>query len=508
MDAYVQVALMEKVKRTFALDDQSFLSFPVITPVSFQPASLAALLAPSSTADYAIAADFARVVNFIPRDGVAVPDQTSYLWDIYGDVLAHAQPASGVDDPAVEAHQAAAEAVLYEISTDGSRSETQEYVDYRRYRDAWFTAQENYNAQRITAEATSDQAARKQWDDVYEPQLRTVIDQALSDWQTLGHRAEIERALAEVAAAAANNPAARWSEWRASFNPDIDLLTDIGSQYAPTGFSPTDINSDSNWLHTAMDSDEIAKLVSGAPPGLHVEATGDAERIEWEYRAVSIMRPWFNPAVLTSRIWRDGPGQEPLSDGGDPPQGRLPAYVTALILLRHLKVQTKNAEPATPSGPFKFTLDAKFLTKRKLLITPQTMMRVRDPAVVAAASSPSSPRAVAARGFKQLRRHSFVAIERQTPALSRTMIRANAIGDLQRSAAISGHRLPPGASILRREHIDLPRPLGRPGPGGSAHPVAPSTPAPHPADETVSVLAFICNRLPKAPDPLATLSWT
>jgi len=186
MDAYVQVALIEKAKKVFALDGGLFLSFPVVTPVGFQPAALAALLAPQSAADYAAAADFSRVVNFVPRDQVATIDGENFLWRIYGDILANAEVATGRNDPVADGRHAAAQALLYEIDGDGTRHESAAYLSYRSYRDAWFTAQEDYNAQRITGEAATDPAEQQHWHDTLEPQLRGVVGQALADWQT-GH---------------------------------------------------------------------------------------------------------------------------------------------------------------------------------------------------------------------------------------------------------------------------------------------------------------------------------
>ena len=55
---------------------------------------------------------------------------------------------------------------------------------------------------------------------------------------------------------------------------------------------------------------------------------------------VNIVRPWFKPSFLTSKSWRFAPGSEEgktgtvLSSGGTKPEGILPAYPTAMLLVK------------------------------------------------------------------------------------------------------------------------------------------------------------------------------
>lgn len=410
MDANVQVALIEKAKRIFAIDDGLFLSFPVLTPVAYQPATLAALLTPNSASDYAAAADFARIVNFVPLDQVANLAGGPALWDIYGEVLAHAEVATGRNDPVAHARSAEAQALLYHVNADGTRHESSAYLAYRTYRDAWFAAQQNYNAQRITSELSADPAQQKHWHDVLEVQLRSVVDQALADWQTLGRRSDIEAALASEITDAANDAGARWAQWQASFNPDIDLLTAGDARYAPTGYSPADLAAAGSWLSTSMSAAEIDALVASAPAELRVDTSGTVEQLSFEYRSVSVTRPWFDPAALTSRIWRSSDPGQVLSDGASPAQGRLPAYVVALVLIRHVAVKRK-AQLAVADGPLRFTLAATALSRRRMAAQPMAAT----------------------------------------------------------SAAVAAETM---------------------------------------ADDTISVLAFICKQLPKAPDPFPGLLWS
>jgi hypothetical protein len=499
MDAYIQVALIEKAKKVFALDAGLFLSFPVVTPVGFQPSTLAAVLAPQSAADYAAAADFSRAVNFVPRDQVATVDGENFLWDIYGDVLAHAQSATGRDDPVADLRHEAAQALLYQVDGDGTRHESAAYLAYRSYRDAWFTAQEDYNAQRITGEAATDSAEQQHWHNVVEPQLRGAVGQAQADWQTLGRRAEIEAALAAEITNAANDPGPRWAQWQASFNPDIDLVNAGPVRFAPTGYSPTNITGASNWLSTSMSTAEIDALVAAAPAELHVESSGTVEEVSFEYRSVSVTRPWFDSAALTSRIWREPTESEVLSDGGDPPTGRLPAYVAAMVLIRNVVVKPKSQAPAVATGPLRFTLATTLLTRRAISLSPMEMMRTTaSPTDIPITPPPPT------RPFLRLQRQSFnaVAVTRAPTATMARMIAPAALISTETATATVA------PLIARRPIIDSARFRNGPLIFGHADTTEPAPPPPSPPpDETISVLAFVCKWLPKTPDPLPDLTW-
>lgn len=501
MDSRVQVALIEKAKRIFSQGANTFLSFPLLSPVTFKPDVLTAILAPQTPAHYAQAADFARVTNFIPKDIVAVPDTETTLWQVYDDILDSGQPALSQADPQAEERLKAAEAVLYETAADGTRSETEMYSEYRRLRDAWINAQENYAAQRTTGEYSTDEALRKEWVEVTEPNLRARIDEAKTDWESRGQRARVEAALTEIRSAAARAPSIRWSEWRARFNPDTDLRH-LPETFAPTGFSPADVTTSSSWLHTALEADEIAALVAGAPPELHPVGGGDIERVEFDFRSVVITRPWFDVEALTSRIWRLPPDEEPLSDGADPPAGRLPAYVAAMVLVRNVVATMKAAEQGERTVPLLFTLRAQALTQRHLQLERSKFLRIRTESEiggdVGAAPTGSDP------AFLKLRRSSFKASDLRPVGPSLRRIRATPVERSASTVAVSG-----GASSWLRRLISVRGASAASTTVETAALPDPPPPVPEPQpDDTISVLAFICKRLPKTPDPLPQLIWS
>lgn len=530
MDSRVQVALIEKAKLVFGREDNVFLSFPIVSPIGFQPETLSAVLAPETPADYMAAADFAQIVNFVPRDIVATPDGETFLWNIYADVLARAEHATGFDNQD-DAKVAAARALLYTSDADGTRHESPAYLEYRKYRDAWIVARENYNSQLSTAQALTDPILQQQWHDELEPQLRAVIDQTKADWEALGHRAEIEAALAQITSSAANDPGSQWSDWQAAFNPDIDLVTAGATRFAPTGFSPTDITGDSNWLTATLTEEEIGMLVAAAPPGTQVSDASDVAQLDFEYRSVSVTRAWFDSGVLTSRIWRNVAGQEMLSDGGSPPMGSLPAYVTALVLVRNVRVTPKEAAQPATTGPLIFTLPPAVLTRRE--IDPSRIVKIQ--AFPPVAGGPAvDPEPQMNRAFLRLRRQSFDAAPVEHPAIPIALFRLQP--RLMENAALnvapaepSAEATPVRPTLLRRLGMTAlpPRPaiiaanprnfdrlrldpslLTDAQPAPPPQPSPPQPPPPAPPDTSISILAFICRRLPKAPDPLPELTWS
>lgn len=62
--------------------------------------------------------------------------------------------------------------------------------------------------------------------------------------------------------------------------------------------------------------------------------------ISFKICQVNIVRPWFKPSFLTSKSWRFAPGTEEgrtgtvLSSGGPKPEGILPAYPTAMLIVK------------------------------------------------------------------------------------------------------------------------------------------------------------------------------
>ncbi len=511
---FVLLALVETARRVFSTSADTFLSFPVFSPLTMTADALAAVAAPKTAQDFAAAGDFARMVNFIPRDMVATIEGGWTLWEIYADVLSRAVVGTGLTDPAEEEEYRGALQILQRDTADGLRQESEKYRVYRQYRDAWFVAQEDYRAKRLTGETSNDPSIQQQWRD-QEPILRAHITAVEGDWRTAGYRDEIEAALAIVQSVSAANPALRWRDWQAAFNPDLDLITEAGGQFAPTGYSPVNLQDSTAWSRFEISSTEITALVAEAPEELRRALHDDPDPIDqvaFDYRSVALTRPWFSEAALTSRIWRMPVGEDPLSDGANTASGQCPAYVVALVLMRGLEVHRPSGD--SQGGGLSFDLPLRYLTPR-LLPHPDDEIGKWKARTKTLQEFELDPNPVAAqpdlvKAFTPVTAREFRTTVTQ-PAVDRGLINTDAV----RATRIA---LPPRVwaprfgnhiEILRRVPIWLDRVVGRE-PAGAGQPADPppddQTP-PATSTSDITILAFICKRLPKTPDPLPNMQW-
>jgi hypothetical protein len=560
MDAFVQLALIEKSKRVFATDANTFLGFPILSPIIYTRQTLEALATPNTNADYAAAADFARVMNFLPRDIVANMTGDRYLWDVYADVLARADVAVGGGGVTGSNSRT----LLHDVAADGMQTDSAIYIAYRQYRDAWIVAREDYGAHKLSGEMTSDPMEKRRWTEVTEPALRAALLKAELDWKTLGQRDAIDAAIQAETSSAANDPLKRWSDWRAAFNPDIDLVTDPGGQYAPTGVSPRDFASVGAWPQFELSSEEMVQLVAQAPPELKEvlgdDSGGGIDRVSFEYRSVALVRPWFRPNAITSRVWRSTDPELLLSNGATPPTGACPAYVTAAVFIRNLKITPRTAVAVDPqSSDLRFTIRADQLTKRKLTVEAVPIAETAINIENAMAIAPSD--AAATRAFRRVDMQSLnsaptmvrpasVAIDRfelqMNPRVeisgpapdaiqpTRSMVMRRSKKQNFGTSAIQAQKLNRFSdatltridpSIVAMPIDDLPStpaftselpvlavPIENPSPtpastGQPAVPINEAPPTSKPPADEIAILAFICKRLPKTPDANPDLNW-
>lgn len=115
--------------------------------------------------------------------------------------------------------------------------------------------------------------------------------------------------------------------------------------YFTTAVTPTDLDAPHNWTDGALGGEVIAPLAQalGAPERAWMTRfnvlpmLGDdlIESVRFQRTTLVVLRPWFDPSIFDLASW-DLPGA-PVSDGADPPRGRLPAVVAKLVLVRRLK---------------------------------------------------------------------------------------------------------------------------------------------------------------------------
>jgi len=512
MDALAQLALMTKAKLVFE-SPGSFLSFPALSPISYSADELKfGAFTAVEAAERLIFSEFSRFANALPSGTIFQPQGDSYLWDAYSQVLKSARLAKGQTTPAQEAAYQQAVALLTVTDANGWQTDSPTLLTYKQYRDVWFGAVQDYKTQQSTAATSSDAAAQTQWREVDEPRLRAAVQHAEADWASKGNRAAVEQAQQVQQAYAAASPELTWKSWASGFNPDLDLMTDPNQlAYALTAFAPSDV-FDQEWPTFTLTAPEIAVLATMAPPELlSIFGSGIAaskvESLSFEYRSVGLVRPWFRPAVFDARFWQLPEGAIPLSDGMTPPQGTWPAYATALVFVRKIRLTMREGGTDAPPQLMR-ALPA--LTAAQVSFRPQI---VAKPQVAMATQAPA---ATAARPEVMMADRA-AALAPAISILSRQLFRGNsapsqpaAAGQLRQ--AVPSRQAANPAMIRRRfgnaTFTALPqRPPVTPMPPAAPPAPAPTAPPAAAPGNDISILAFICRALPRTPNPDPALSW-
>lgn len=505
MDAFAQLALMAKAKRVFESAD-TFLSFPALSPLSYSPDELRFGETAEMTAkDLAEASEFARVANQLPRAVIAPLEADEYLWDVYRDVLDAAQVAKGSMTSAERAAYEGAMSVLYTTDENGLRTDSERMRAYKQHRDAVLEAEEEYANQKLTADASTDEEVVERWRNETEPRLRRLVQERQDAWQATGFKAEVEAAQQIETAGVAQSPAMAWKEWRDAFIDDLDMLTDAQRlRFAVTGYSPTDVLDMDNWPRFTITRDEMLMLGQEAPAELReIYGAGtqpeSIESVSFEYRSVAVLRPWFRPAVLKARFWRFPPDLEQLSDGADASSGRMPAYVAAMVFARNIEIKTRETSESRGAGGVRTHL----LHVDRASLSPALARRITGRIARSVERAPTHPDpdtapapATSVRAVARLRTTAFATTLASASAPVRGPVRV---------VPASGLRL---RTLLTATDLRLAGRAETAAPAAEPDASEPSSAPPEGgrAGEIV-ILAFICKRLGRSPDPDPSLTW-
>lgn len=523
MDAFAQLALMTKMQRVFEVED-TFLSFPVLSPLVYPPERLGFADPANATAQsLADMSEFSRITNRMPRGVIAPIDEDEHLWDVYGEVLQTAEVAARAAPSADQQkrYDRALE-LLYVIDADGVRTDSAALTAYKQHRDAHIKAVEEYNNRRSTGELSDDPAVKAQWAED-EPVLRENIDRIMSEWRKTGRKDAVEAAQQDEEAFVVRTPSLQWDEWKTSFVRDIDVATDTNLiEFAPTAFSPYDVFDQGYWQCFNLSKDEVSKLATEAPAELTAIFGSEAgasrvESLSFEYRSVALTRPWFRSAIFRSRFWRLTEEGGELSDGGDPPKGRCPSYVAGLVFARNITIAVRTEGPAkevTPKAGL-LQLDASLLEHAHEIVRAE-----------AREAPPARPFIMSdLLAFKP----DLSALRTVAPdtAEARTPVRAVTAAPIAVRRVAPTVVEPPAARIqtlaftergrLTVEPVRLTIPIPEPAPPEPAPPEPTPEPAPpEPPEEhvvtttipDVAIVAFICKPLPRCSDPDPKLDWS
>ncbi|MEU6982613.1 hypothetical protein ABZ946_04210 [Streptomyces sp. NPDC046324] len=323
-------------------DPEHIVSTPV-TPHAYQAKHLN-FTPPRDAVQENTLAEFSELVNRIPTSPIWQPSTTVHLWDIYGEMLGAdlARSSLATDE---ERDYGKALDYLYDTGPDGNVAASQALRDYQTASHAWLQASIDYKQAQQTASMSTDPAIRTRWQEVDEPRLRQVRDDALTAWMGPGRKNEVEEELRTVTELGAKMPSAVWRRHRETFNPKLpDQFSTApnGSRFVPTFYAPGEV-LDVAWPRVELSREMLVTLSSQASPALTAALGGtiddDIHSVVFDYCPVSIARPWFDPVMdlFGSRAWRFPSGVQPLSDGADPPRGRCPTFVESVALVRNIE---------------------------------------------------------------------------------------------------------------------------------------------------------------------------
>ena len=519
MDSKAHLALMAKAQKVFASDD-SFLAFPV-TPLVYDRGDLDFSMTGSAEDIQTKRANieaFSLLVNLIPDGNAWIPGESRFLWDEYGHVLRQASCASSTRTAEEEVKYQAARAFLKDTDADGIDRDSAQVILYKQYQDAWTSVREEFDEARFSnlGEFSDDEAVRSQWREVTEPAFRERLASVERSWVLEGYKNDVETKQNELIALGAKSPLATWLDWKASFDPSIDSQTGDSSQLEvfPTSFSPTNALDDGNWKSFELDSSTIEALVAEAAADLKIRfdigsKKTTIESMNLQFSMGLLNRHWFNRDVLHSRFWRLTDNSKVLSDGEVPADGDCPAYVTGIVFARHVSVKEKPREQPSGSsggqpipGPIVRPLHPMQLEFSQLTVGKPLVTRI-DPALLQTIQPIRVKPRKTVRARPGSRGVRLPANAATTATLARPMVTARPVSTLRPVPAL---QLKPNRIALRQlaqQRTFTRLDIAKPGPGTGIRPPPPAESNP----DEIQILAFICTRVPKCPDPDLSLTW-
>lgn len=328
-------------------------------------------LSPSG-AQGSAAADFASLVNSIPPSSGRFLPTAETIPDIYAEILRDKQlPQVSLADSEKKELAKSLAVVVRDITTIDPATgaavqrpaDTPLYERYKELEQAYISAALAYRSLQVDLLFRGDERSKVEWalkGPLYQQQRKT----AYNSW--LPVKGEVERALGVIAALSNRGPESYWLELKERFD-NSKFSSAEGEEYYFTKYFPSkfwDAAHVAGWTKFTMTHNEVheinesssmsASLGGGFGGGLwNVSGSGsyseqktyfksDSQNlsIDLKLTMIPIRRTWLDATVFSNRAWRldENINKSVYSDGGAPPQGRMPAIATAMIVVRELKL--------------------------------------------------------------------------------------------------------------------------------------------------------------------------
>lgn len=338
--ANASLALMIKIGEHLVGDDTSgFLSFPAVALAADPPGSFGLI----------------HTVSLVPRHAVIwhPPIGATTVWDVWGQIVAEAIAVDPEPDAAEQAQIDAARRFIFSDPAAGTMSAAYEryqallddYLDVAAAAAAVLSGGSPGAAEAVPVEPTTGPPV---------PDPPTAVEVAARRLAVEGRQAEVEAALAIIARFGMSRPTVEWHEAGQALKMDTNWALDApsGTKYPHTTFVPSSFEQ-AAWTTIDLDAADIESLSALAAarfPALaesHLFDDASADEggqlgitgLRAEITRLAVRQPLFRPDLLSRRSWRfRDPGAEMVSDGGTPATGRLPAFVTSVAVIRNLEI--------------------------------------------------------------------------------------------------------------------------------------------------------------------------
>jgi len=361
---------------------------PPPPPTPLTPEQLSALMAQDTMRLYMQAENLARLLDFVPDVAagnneqfakMAVQNNDGTLSDVYDytlrmsqvmkvelppETVAQVERLNGLLQKTVKTKD-----IITEVETESTVPSDMVNAYFSKMA-AYDDAALEYNARRIDALTATDSRAVHDWAinaNIYRNKVRA----AMADWETAGKKFDYEK----IAAFFEQIGRRDMSLLKQQYVEDLEkarLTSPIsGSDFFFTSLVPGSFATSNGWTRFGFSAGDYQSHSSSSyqwskssggggfsywgfgASGQHAESSRQSEYhgtvdnshvdMSFEIAQIPIARPWFRTAFLTSHYWRFDQNNvvvkgDRLSDGGSPPNGKLPAYPTSAIFVRKLSL--------------------------------------------------------------------------------------------------------------------------------------------------------------------------
>ncbi len=299
----------------------------------------------STPADLARAVELSLLANRVDNGGTVYESNAipAYLWERHRQTVGTMESALSTLSTAEREALARADAVLFGL--DG------------------FSISERYTIYMETRRIHEDM--------VLQGASPSEVNGAYQDWVVLGHKVEVEAALATKVTLGRGT-----SRLKAADDVSrIELaLGSLGGEVpiAPTLFTPISAVSTEHWTEAEVD---LQALEDAIRPQVSLTAWRQFRqnkngKVRFRFATIELMRAWFSVSIYEADDWRLPAGSQTVVADGLGHEGQLPAYFSRLYMAQILEIRN---EPVRPTPP---------IDRPPIILPPIVRPRIERPPII------------------------------------------------------------------------------------------------------------------------------